>query len=113
MILTWVALAIGSIVSIMIFLRIMGLDVDGADEKLAMILADAVVSIAMPLSAVIFAIPLGIRWSRLIGKLPKLSELLYGLESGLPLIGGGIFLRPHLFWLPFDGCARICRRHPQ
>lgn len=61
MILTWIALAIGLIVSIMIFLRIMGLDVDGADEKLAMILVDTVVSIAMPLSAAIFAIPLDIR----------------------------------------------------
>lgn len=34
---------------------------------------------------------MGIRWGRLIGKLPKPSELLYGLESGLPLVGGGIF----------------------
>ena len=91
MILAYLALAIGSIVFIMIFLRNEGFDVRGADEKLAMILVATVISLAMPLSAAIFSIPLGIRWGRLIGKLPKPSELLYGLESGLPLIGGGIF----------------------
>ncbi len=91
MILAWVALFIGSGFFIMIFLRNEGFDVRGADEKLAMILVGTAATLAMPLSAAIFSIPLGIRWGRLIGKLPKASQLLYGIESGLPLIGGGIF----------------------
>lgn len=91
MILAWIALVIGSVVFIMFFLHIAGLDVDGADEKLGKILAATVATLAMPLSAAIFSIPLGIRWGRLIGKLPKPSELLYGFGSGLPLVGGGIF----------------------
>ena len=91
MILAWIALVIGSAVFIMFFLHIAGLDVDGADEKLGKILAATVATLAMPLSAAIFSIPLGIRWGRLIGKLPKPSELLYGFGSGLPLVGGGIF----------------------
>lgn len=91
MILAWVALVIGSAVFLMIFLRNEGFDVQGADEKFAMILGATVASLAMPLSAAICSLHLGIRWVRLIGKLPKPSELLYGLESGLPLIGGGIF----------------------
>ena len=91
MILAYLALAIGSAVFIMIFLRNEGFDVRGADEKLAMLLAVTVATLTMPLSAAIFSIPLGIRWGGLIGKLPKSSELLYGFGSGLPLIGGGIF----------------------
>ena len=91
MILAHVALAIGLAVFIIIFLHTAGFDVRGADEKLAMLLWGTVVTLAMPLSAAIFSIHLGIRWVRLIGKLPKPFELLYGFASGLPLIGGGIF----------------------
>lgn len=57
MILAWVALAIGSAVFIMIFLRNEGFDVRGADEKLAMILVATVISLAMPLSAAICSLP--------------------------------------------------------
>lgn len=91
MILAHVALSIGLAVFIIIFLRSEGLDVRGADEKLAMLLWGTVVTLALPLLAAIFSISLGIRWGRLIGKLPKPSEFLYGFGSGLPLVGGGIF----------------------
>lgn len=91
MILVWIALVIGLSVLIMIFLHTAGFDVRGADERLAKILVATVATLAMPLSAAIFSIPLGIRWGRLIGKLPKTSELFYGVGSGLPLVGGGIF----------------------
>lgn len=91
MILVWIALLIGSGAFVMISLRIAGLDVLGADEKFAKILVATVATLAMPLSAAIFSFPLGIRWGRLIGKLPKTSELFYGVGSGLPLVGGSIF----------------------
>lgn len=91
MILAWIALVIGLGVFVMISLRIAGLDVLGADEKLAKLFVLTASMIAMPLSAAIFSIPLGVRWGRLIGKLPKLSELFYGFGSGLSLVGGGIF----------------------
>lgn len=91
MILVWVALSIGLAIFVMIFLHNEGLDLRGADKKLAILLAGTVATLAMPLSAAIVSIPLGIRWDRLIGKLRKPSELFYGFGSGLPLAGGGIF----------------------